>query len=402
MAWYSFLSMAQPSHSVIVSILDSPALGGAETYTLSNLGALGRAGHQVILLTNNATAVKHLWSELPPNCRVESWPFRVDVIGNWKGALKFCWQVPLVWLWWWRRHQAWKKLGTGFVLCTPGFSDRLLVTPLCSWLGYRIIWIEFGPLEPTFARLWGVPRFLYQITKKYVQRVITISETTQASLSKSGGFSSSKIRLVYPGIKVPTNEEKSKQAEAGYTWKHSLGLHPRQPSVVLLGRMAQEKAFDFALVALASVVRQRPDLAIFAIGDGPDLLNLKKIAQELELSNHLHWLGTVSESTKYDILATKPIFIFPSAWPLEGFGMTTIEAAAWGCPIISRGTGPQAEIQAKLGLHLSSFTTPQVLAKMILHALDKPESWTPDPTSVAFFSEPRMHHEFVAATTNLT
>jgi glycosyltransferase involved in cell wall biosynthesis len=44
------------------------------------------------------------------------------------------------------------------------------------------------------------------------------------------------------------------------------------------------------------------------------------------------------------MLSASTAFIFPRAWELDGFGMTTIEAMALGVPIVTTNFGPQIEI----------------------------------------------------------
>lgn len=79
---------------------------------------------------------------------------------------------------------------------------------------------------------------------------------------------------------------------------------------------------------------------IVIAGDGPERAALAQQAQALGLTN-VHFLGQVSDQDKLALLRLCRAFVFPSHLRSEAFGMSLVEAAMQGKPMISCeiGTG---------------------------------------------------------------
>lgn len=332
----------------IFSLLDTPAYGGAEEYLCSVLFGLHDAGYHVVLATNNSQVKAHCAKKLT----VIKLPYRLDMIGNWKGLLKFFFYAPGAV--WWLTDTILRLHMKDLVCLFPGFSDRLLFSPFVRLFGATLIWLEYGPLEPTFARNFGIPKFFYMLAKKFPHNVVTISQWTKQSLMRTGKIRCEKISVIYPGVSVPKNISKKKN----------------KTNIITVARLAKEKEIDLLLHAF-SIVRVSARLII--IGDGPERKRLEQLAKRLGLKNRVRFTGFVSEQEKYRLLQSSAVFVFPSAWELEGFGMTTIEAMAHGALVVSSGYGPQGEIvsDGKTGILFAPHTI-HALAKAIERALDQP------------------------------
>jgi glycosyltransferase involved in cell wall biosynthesis len=311
----------------IFSLLDTPAYGGAEEYLLQVLFHLQAQGNRVVLATNNASVKKRAGSTL----EIIHLPYRLDAIGNWKGLIKYFIALPgaLVWLVTTLKTLASSLYPLHPVVCIfPGYTDRLSFSPFVKILGCRLIWLEYGPLEPTFVRNFGFPRLLYAIGRPFPDVVVTISEWTKRSLMALGKIPQEKIIVIYPGVVIPPRRDPNKKNST--------------LTVSTVARLASEKEIDVLLRAWAKIDRSDKKLQI--IGDGPERDALEQLAKDLGIRDIVTFTGFVSEVEKRRLLSHSDLFVFPSAWPLEGFGMTTIEAMALGIPVVSSGFGPQAEI----------------------------------------------------------
>ncbi len=307
----------------IFSLLDTPAYGGAEEYLLAVLFHLSTRGYTVVLATNNS-AVKQ---KARNHIRVIDLPYRLDAIGNWKGLVKYFLALPSSLFWVFQTIRSFPSLP---ICIFPGFSDRLSFSPLVKWMGCRLMWLEYGPLEPTFQRNFGFPKLLYAITRSYPDKIITISDWTKKSLLSVGRIPLHKISIIYPG--VDTRQQNMKQETSG----------KRMFTVIAIARMATEKEIDVLLQAWR--IAEMKDCKLILIGDGPERKSLEQLAKDLEISHSVHFMGFIPEEEKRMLLKKADLFVFPSAWSLEGFGMTTIEAMVAGLPILTTGYGPQAEI----------------------------------------------------------
>ncbi|MBY3515006.1 glycosyltransferase [Rhizobium laguerreae] len=81
-------------------------------------------------------------------------------------------------------------------------------------------------------------------------------------------------------------------------------------------------------------------LDILLIGEGPMEASLRAYAQEHRLGN-VHFLGALPDSDKTALLELSTGFVFPSHLRSEAFGLSLVEAAMFGKPMISCeiGTG---------------------------------------------------------------
>ncbi len=336
---------------IIFALLDTPAYGGAETYLCGVLSDLQKKGYSVVLATNNSV-VRELWQDTIDIIKL---PYRLDMIGNWKGLVKFFIFAPgaIVWLSLTLKEICKKyQIHMNQVVCVfPGYSDRLLFSPIVRLFGASLFWLEFGPLEPTFSRNFSIPKYFYFFSKRFVQRVITISEWTKKSLIGTGKIDPKIIILCPPAL----------------NWPKKIPITKKRSGLIALARLAKEKEIDLLLKAFQGV-QSGEHLTI--VGDGPEMKYLKKLARTLGISQRVHFAGFVSEKEKAMLLQESLIFVFPSAWDLEGFGMTTIEAVAAGALVISSGSGPQGEIiQNNHSGIIFSPHTPQALTAAIEKAL---------------------------------
>jgi len=127
------------------------------------------------------------------------------------------------------------------------------------------------------------------------------------------------------------------KAHTGQKKRTELGLPDGVPLFVSLGRLIPRKGYGYLLEALAKT--KTAHLAI--MGDGPLLVNLKKKAYDLGVSDRMHWLGYVSEEDKINVLDVADGFI--SASEHEGFGIVFLEAMESGLPIIATWEGGQTD-----------------------------------------------------------
>ncbi|MBV8635996.1 MAG: glycosyltransferase [Burkholderiaceae bacterium] len=91
---------------------------------------------------------------------------------------------------------------------------------------------------------------------------------------------------------------------------------------------------------------------IVIVGAGPVEIDLKRQAQQLGLTN-VHFLGAVSDEDKVALLKLCRAVVFPSHLRAEAFGVTLLEGAMYGKPLISSeiGTGSSyVNIDGETGL----------------------------------------------------
>lgn len=144
---------------------------------------------------------------------------------------------------------------------------------------------------------------------------------------------------------------------------HFIDLEQRAPRyesearVVFVGRLSQEKGVDVLLRAMKDVQL----LTCVIIGDGPEKESLHALAKELNLDS-VEFLGALhGEALEHEIARAKAIVIPSQSY--ETFGLTALEAYAWGKPVIASRIGALPEVvrEGETGL-LFTPTEPKELA----------------------------------------
>ena len=95
------------------------------------------------------------------------------------------------------------------------------------------------------------------------------------------------------------------------------------------------KGLHIAIEAIAGT-----NIQLVIAGTGPNEQKLKKLVREKKINN-VHFLGSISETDKVALLNLCLALVFPSNERSESFGISLLEAAACGKPMISCeiGTG---------------------------------------------------------------
>ncbi len=116
-------------------------------------------------------------------------------------------------------------------------------------------------------------------------------------------------------------------------------LHESNNTILLsVSNLVKTKGIDINLKAFARLVKKHPQLQYWIIGDGPEREKLQQLANILEVSVSVRFLGRQSHSKVMEYMAMCDIFSLPS-WQ-EGFGVVYLEAMAHGKPVIGcRGEG---------------------------------------------------------------
>ena len=147
-------------------------------------------------------------------------------------------------------------------------------------------------------------------------RVVAVSPTTRDALVATG-FSERQIVIAYNGIAAP------RQIAADAPGRR----------VLYLGRLKRYKRIELLIAAFADLCAGHPDVTLEIAGDGDARPTLEQRASELGIADRVHFHGFVDDDTKARLLAEATVFATPSMH--EGWGVSVIEANAYGCPCVA-------------------------------------------------------------------
>ena len=110
-----------------------------------------------------------------------------------------------------------------------------------------------------------------------------------------------------------------------------------------MARLIPHKGQDVVLRALAALTTEYPTLRYAIIGTGPDEPRLRKLADDLKVSDRVIFAGALSDDEVAEAYATSTVYLGLSrldrSIDAEGFGISFLEAAASGVPIIAGDSG---------------------------------------------------------------
>ena len=165
----------------------------------------------------------------------------------------------------------------------------------------------------------------------------------------------SRIHRVYNGMNLtrfPTpNEEVSVPSRTD--------IAPSTVRIISIGRLVRFKGFEYLIDACADLARRGLQFTCEIIGDGPLRDDLEARIRKLNLSDHVHLLGSLSQGAVLEKLRGADIFALASVTDKEGasdvFPTVIIEAMAAARPVVStRLAGiPESVVDGETGLLVS-------------------------------------------------
>ncbi len=187
-------------------------------------------------------------------------------------------------------------------------KSTLIITLLEVWGDY---WYTY------LGSLGFFGKMLEKMVLHLSNHMISISEKTKKDLLKIRKIEGTVV--IPPGIDY--NEIEEVQPKNG-EW-----------DIIFAGRLIKEKRVDLLIRSLSMVKKNNSKISCLIIGNGPEINDLKKLANELDLVSNLKFIGFLENvSDLFSYMKSSKVFVLPSE--REGFGMVVLEANACGIPVV--------------------------------------------------------------------
>lgn len=191
-------------------------------------------------------------------------------------------------------------------------------------------------------------------------KIIVLAEKFKEQLTKLG-VDGSKI-VVLP-IMVEYEKYKIKRS-----------FNDKTIRVLFLANFFKDKGIYEVVKSILLVVNEFSTRKVDFIlaGDGPEMQNIKKLVQDLEISNYVNFKGYVTGRKKIDVFRNADLFVYPTSHG-EGFPTVIAEAMAAGLPIIATPVGAIPEvIEQGVNGNLLLNSEPKEIAEAVIYLLNNP------------------------------
>jgi glycogen(starch) synthase len=145
---------------------------------------------------------------------------------------------------------------------------------------------------------------------------------------------------------------------------HSSGL----PYIVFQGRIVTTKGLPVLLEAARILRSENREFEVLVIGDGPERPALQDLAERLQLTSRVRFVGPLGAAELDSVIAKASVVVVPSLGG-EVFGLVLAENMLRGLPIIASDLGCFVELLGDAGLTFRAGNAKE-LASQIARLLD--------------------------------
>jgi glycosyltransferase involved in cell wall biosynthesis len=146
------------------------------------------------------------------------------------------------------------------------------------------------------------------------------------------------IAQTFIGPWIPTGiDGKLFKPQSRKFYPDDFGLPKDFALIIVVGRLVRSKGVDIAIRAEALLRKKQTKVGLLVRGSGPELANLKALANALGVADYVKFLGQQSKTTLAKLYNSADILIIPSRKDL--FPFVLLEAAGCALPSISTRVG---------------------------------------------------------------
>lgn len=143
--------------------------------------------------------------------------------------------------------------------------------------------------------------------------------------------------------RLGVDESKIEVRSMGVDIEENFKINPEKmrskSEILFVGRLVEKKGLSFLIRALPIIRECFPDAHMTIVGYGPEESTLRALAEDLNLTGCVTFIGGVSHSELPNFYQRAAIFVSPfiqaKSGDQEGLGLVSIEALSCGCPVVS-------------------------------------------------------------------
>ena len=218
----------------------------------------------------------------------------------------------------------------------------------------------------------GRHRLAYRLVGRYFDSVIAVSDAVKKEVVRRHWFPEKRIATIYNAINV--NEYG--KTKGGIALKDKMGIDPKHPIVGVVANIRKIKGHQYFVLAASIIHKRNPDVEFLVVGydmikDGYSIAELKQYAEQVGISQNLHFIGGRRDIA--DVISLFDVAVLASL--SEGFSNVILEYMASSKPVVATKVGgnPEIVVHGETGL-LVPPANADVLASAILSILEDKEA----------------------------
>lgn len=172
-------------------------------------------------------------------------------------------------------------------------------------------------------------------TSPLADAIVSVSRSVQKSLPERFGIGT-RSTVIHNCIDVDAVVRRGRATGDDVAWATDI---PEGPLVACVARMSEKKGQHHLIRAFQSVLEEYSNAQLALTGWSDYKRKLIELAKNLDIDDHVHFLGKVPNP--YTVYSAADVIAFPSKF--EGFSIGMLEAMAFGKPIVATGIGPFRE-----------------------------------------------------------
>jgi glycosyltransferase involved in cell wall biosynthesis len=189
-------------------------------------------------------------------------------------------------------------------------------------------------------------------------RVVAVSGRTREFVVERYGVPAERVEVVHNGIEIPAMPE-----------MRQVDTVVERPTVLFLGRITMQKGPEYFIEAAKMVAAEVPNVRFVMAGSGDLLETIKARVHELGLDDNVEFPGFLRGAAVHQAYREAQVYVMPSV--SEPFGLTALEAAGLGTPVVLSKSSGVAEVLNRGALKVDFWDT-KLMARMIVALLKFP------------------------------
>lgn len=166
--------------------------------------------------------------------------------------------------------------------------------------------------------------------------VIAVSRASER-FCRSLGVASQRIAVIPNGVDLSSFNQK----QGGTLMRRKLSLD-EQPVVMTALRLIRRKDPARLIAVFPKILEVIPDAKLVIAGSGPEEAKLTRQIKRLDITDSVFLVGGLQKEEIALLMAAADVFVLPSR--AEAFGLSLLEAAAVGLPVVCSHAGGIPEV----------------------------------------------------------